>query len=1081
MHRIAACLFVLMPLAAARADAGAAADRILRAADSPGGIALVLGAADAKLPLALAEKRGHVVRALYEDADALAAARDAIGEAGRYGQVSADILPGGRLPHADRLLNLIVVDGWPASRNLADPAEVFRCLAPGGAAFFGDSRPGAASRMPPPLKLLERLGKLSPAVHVLPGKDSGVWVRAVRPWPATIDEWGHALHGADGNPVAHDSEVGPPRRTRWISRPLWLKSHETDSSVRALVTAGGRLFYIVDNAPTSLAGDNPLPDKWSLTARDAFNGVKLWSVPVPDWGWRVWKTSWFTPRPGDIPLNIAKRLVATDRHVYATLGYRAAVTQLDANTGGKLRTYGDTERTCEILHKDGLLYLSLLRDEGVKVAAVSARTGERRWITSGGYKGVTTDYYRWRAMRGSVRPAKVDPTLNTATDGRVVALLDGLDVVCLDAGSGKELWRTPFEPPDADRRAGRIDATTLWVGTLIVADGVVVHASPHKLAGFSAETGKVLWSQPKSYLGHLWYAWKDVFVIDGRVWTWSAKIERGSLPGKNRRGKPQRTSWPASVNGYDLHSGELTRQVDLANIFRTHHHHRCYRNKATDRYILASRRGTEFVDLTGGAHTVHNWVRGTCHLGMMPANGLHYAPPHPCACYLDEKLKGMNALAAAPDDANDAALLAGPAAVTRGAAQIETDAPAAATDWPTYRHDAARSGAATTAVPDTPRELWQVGHDANAAAPIVAAGRVVLPLPDAHQLICRDAATGELLWRHTAGGRIDSPPTYHAGRLIFGCRDGTVTCLRAGDGGLAWRTRPVAGLRRIAAFGQIESAWPVHGSVLVLPGKNGGQATAYAAAGRSSHLDGGMVVCGLDAATGRQRYRRHFAGPWYDSDSIELNYRLPQGVLPDVLQAADGKVFMRDLAMDRELKAASWDRRPKTHRLRPRGGFLDSEYFKRMQWTLTSGVGGYGRLIVQDAEAAFVVRMFDSLQGLNPDVYFVPGQKGYMLLAAGKEPKKPLWQRRIDIRVRAMLVTPGALVVAGPPDVVDPEDPLGAFEGRKGGLLAVIDRDSGKELSRMKLPAPPAFDALAAAGGRLYLTLDDGRLICLGQ
>ena len=44
---------------------------------------------------------------------------------------------------------------------------------------------------------------------------------------------------------------------------------------------------------------------------------------------------------------------------------------------------------------------------------------------------------------------------------------------------------------------------------------------------------------------------------------------------------------------------------------------------------------------------VNNWVRGTCHMGMMPANGLQYAPPHPCQCYIDEKLNGLNAVAAA--------------------------------------------------------------------------------------------------------------------------------------------------------------------------------------------------------------------------------------------------------------------------------------------------------------------------------------------------------------------------------------------------------------------------------------------------
>ena len=47
---------------------------------------------------------------------------------------------------------------------------------------------------------------------------------------------------------------------------------------------------------------------------------------------------------------------------------------------------------------------------------------------------------------------------------------------------------------------------------------------------------------------------QDVFVIDGLVWTWSAEVARGPLKSK---GKQQRSSWPVSANGYDLHSGDL--------------------------------------------------------------------------------------------------------------------------------------------------------------------------------------------------------------------------------------------------------------------------------------------------------------------------------------------------------------------------------------------------------------------------------------------------------------------------------------------------------------------------------------------
>ncbi len=79
-----------------------------------------------------------------------------------------------------------------------------------------------------------------------------------------------------------------------------------------------------------------------------------------------------------------------------------------------------------------------------------------------------------------------------------------------------------------------------------------------------------------------------------------------------------------------------------------------------------------------------------------------------------------------------------------------------------------------------------------------------------------------------------------------------------------------------------------------------------------------------------------------------------------------------------------------------------------------------------------------------------------------------------------MVVTENLLLVAGPPDIVDPADPLGAFEGRKGGVLAAIHRSDGKRVWEYALDAPPVFDGLAAASGRLYVALQDGELACFG-
>jgi outer membrane protein assembly factor BamB len=645
-----------------------AAARLVEASGRRGGMAAVVGASTAELPLALAKHGRFTVQALVPDADRCDTVRDAVRAAGVYGTVSADVLAGDRLPYADNLLTILVLESWPAAKGDAWLGEARRVLAPLGTACIRTATPEGQGRV-----ATEGLAGACreagfEAVATVDAGPAGTYVCARKPWPDAIDEWTHYLHGPDGNPVARDTVVGPPRRYQWTSDPVWMQSHETDSSVSTLVTARGRLFAIVNRAPTSLAGPKSPPDAWHLVARDAFNGRRLWDVPIRRWGWREWKPSWFTTRPGDVPLNLQKRLVARGDAVYVTLGYHAPVSRLDARTGEILHTYDGTERTNEILFvadplsprgrgqgegggtgtrrraamsprqaqghasvaippagspsprpfpvkgegDGGTLVLSVLRGEGVRVTAVDAATGKRRWITEKIYRGTTVDYIRWRAMRGATEPADLDPAPNIATDGRTtVALIDGPNVVGLDYATGEERWTTAFPSDPADEGAGGIKTGgNLWNGTMIVAGGVVLHASPHVLAAIDARTGEVRWTRPKAYIGHLWYEWKDVFVIDGLAWTWGEDSTTEPLArGQGRRG---RSRFPQHVCGYDLATGEVRRKVALGPVFKTHHHHRCYRNKATPRYILASRRGDR-VRQPGG-RAAHDSQLGARHV-----------------------------------------------------------------------------------------------------------------------------------------------------------------------------------------------------------------------------------------------------------------------------------------------------------------------------------------------------------------------------------------------------------------------------------------------------------------------------------
>jgi hypothetical protein len=92
----------------------------------------------------------------------------------------------------------------------------------------------------------------------------------------------------------------------------------------------------------------------------------------------------------------------------------------------------------------------------------------------------------------------------------------------------------------------------------------------------------------------------------------------------------------------------------------------------------------------------------------------------------------------------------------------------------------------------------------------------------------------------------------------------------------------------------------------------------------------------------------------------------------------------------------------------------------------------------------------------------------------------PVWHKWVPIRVRAMVATQDKLFVAGPPDVVDPDDPMAAFEDRKGAVLQTLSTADGKTLAEHKLEASPVFDGLVAASGQLFMCTTDGHVICLG-
>ena len=80
-------------------------------------------------------------------------------------------------------------------------------------------------------------------------------------------------------------------------------------------------------------------------------------------------------------------------------------------------------------------------------------------------------------------------------------------------------------------------------------------------------------------------------------------------------------------------------------------------------------------------------------------------------------------------------------------------------DWPTYRHDALRSGANKPTIPAELGLKWETDLKGRISPPVAARGKVFLAEVDCHRVKCVAASSGEVLWSFTAGARVDSPPT----------------------------------------------------------------------------------------------------------------------------------------------------------------------------------------------------------------------------------------------------------------------------------------------------------------------------------
>jgi len=1018
-----------------------------------GGIAVHLNCGDGTDTVAMASGNQLLVHGLDRDAENITEARQTIQSKGLYGRVSVALFHGTSLPYADNTINLIMASG----ECLVPSEELNRVLAPNGVMMVGGTR-------------------------------------TVKAWPANIDTWPQYLNKADNNAVAMDSVVAPPRRLQWQDGPQWSRSHMGISTLVSMVSANGRLFSIEDRA----LPDNPfLPGEFTYVARDAFNGRTLWTRKIERW-------ESITIYIKSLPVQQQRRMVATDDVLYCTPVLEGTLAALDAATGETVRIYEGISPVQEVAYDQGILFVNV----GERFNSASYHLTAKK---SSGPAGTPGEPFHGGGFRLGYAPEIKDKAVSSSViialdpeSGKVLWRTDKLvqytaasfavkgenavyqtqeGMFCVDPKTGQTRWTVKREISNPTGHDSRTPGTV--PNTVIITEDKAFAVESKELVAYSLKHGKVLWTGTAALN---YQASPDLYYLDGKVWVGGT----------------------AQPMAYDAQTGKEVRTLKQL-VTTPMGHDRCYRNLITSKYYINSKTGgADFLDLDTGAEHPNHWTRGTCGMGVLPANGLLYATPYSCSCNVGDMVPGLNAYCGDDELLTrcDAGAIKRRARLEKGPAyaQIGTAQTAADSDWPTYRANPYRGSATRVAIPARLEVKWQAKLPASPTAPVVAAGKLFACDSDAHTLYALDSSNGKILWQFTADARVDSPPTYFQGMLLFGSRDGWIYCVRAEDGELSWRFKDLPD-RLICAYGQLESAWPVHGAVLVLDGK------VYAAAGRSSFLDGGIFLYCLDPVTGKLLQSRSVYGPFMEKTGFPVALgstgsggtqigpkrrkgkgratakaadkakpKTDYGPMPTTpgfrngILVSDGQyIYIRHKTFDMDL--AHVDEGGNSHLL-PLSGFLDNRVQHRTGFIMANSFRRWQKgtqdIMVAEGEHTYGVLGFPSVHNHS---YFDPRTNAYKLIGSETPVSLP-------INGRAMAKAGDVIFVAGEPMTF--KNPIwqnyaAAYGGKLGGKLLAVSAKSGQKLAECALRAAPVWDSIAVAQNQLFIALTDGTIQCMGE
>ncbi|TKJ37537.1 MAG: hypothetical protein CEE38_08565 [Planctomycetes bacterium B3_Pla] len=610
-----------------------AARQIVEEANIRQGYCLVLGCEEGRLAYEIAKRTKLQVIAVEQDAQKVITARKKLHRTGYYGsRITVHHGKLDELPYPPYFANLIVSERTLISGELpSSAAEMFRVLRPcGGTAIIGQFKEAGKKRSK--LKQSDLEHWLNDAT--IPGwrtnRHNGLWAVIRRePLPGS-GEWTQ-LYADAAHTACSSDQLRGPMALQWFGKPGPHSMIDRHHRPMSSLVKDGRIF---------------VPTVEGIIAVDAYNGTELWKLGVPN-----------SRRIG--ALKDSGHMLATDEYVYIAVEDQCRA--VDVVTGVHKLTLKVPQS--DDLHKHDWGYLNHFGDclfgTGQKVRAsfykqdFHGKPDNGSHILEGDFREViVSDYFfamdrHTGAIRWTYRDGTIMNSAITIGDGRIYLAQcrnpeimkddDGrlridkfcekdLFIVALDAETGVEIWRRPFQfPYEHIMFLNYAENTLLFTGTYNKENHV-----NYGLFAFTADTGEEKWQT--DYVG-LDVAGTEPFGTGGEH---GEQWQHPVINGRTLYSRPY---------AFDLHTGEKKEY----HVYRGGHGcggltgsvHYLYGRGSNPRMYPIEVDSTKGIQLT-------QVTRPGCWLNIIPAGGLILVPESSSGCTCEYSLQ--SSLAFAPRD-----------------------------------------------------------------------------------------------------------------------------------------------------------------------------------------------------------------------------------------------------------------------------------------------------------------------------------------------------------------------------------------------------------------------------------------------